>query len=143
MFPFSQHLMINEHLIHKRLMQKPLGELRERSAQLEAKRRHYGKGRLPHSLSMYRRRLMRALGLREAEQQSQKMRSVRAASRPMNVRLGPQQRYDNGYAQGRQDALNGRSSAQWDIEDFSERDGYIDGYCTVLEAQSRQTGGLW
>lgn len=129
--------MINEPLMHKHYMEMSLGELKERMVKMEAERKNYGKGQMPHGMSVYRRRLMKALQLREADHASQEERRAQSQNH-VHQRLSPQQSYDAGYQRGRRDALKGWSSEEWEIKDEKERQGYRDGY---RSAQARQDTG--
>ncbi|MDD5041821.1 MAG: hypothetical protein PHX87_06005 [Candidatus Peribacteraceae bacterium] len=59
--------MINEPLIQKHYADMPLSELQSRMAHLEAERKNYGKGQMPHGMGVYRRRLMKALDIKESD----------------------------------------------------------------------------
>jgi len=128
--------MLNEPDI-QRYMNMPLLELESRSLQLDGQRQHIGKGRMPHGMSVYRRRLMKALTEKRAEQASQQTRYMQSKERHVNSRLTPQQRYDKGRRQGRQDGLSGCDSQSWEIEDSEERQGYNDAFRVARAEQSR------
>ncbi|MDO8469064.1 MAG: hypothetical protein Q7S29_04890 [Candidatus Peribacter sp.] len=123
--------MINEPLIHKHYTDMPLSELESRSLQLDAQRQHIGKGQMPHGMSVYRRRLMKALETKRAEQAAQQERYMHSEPRAFNTRLSAQQLYDRGMQQGRRDAISEKRSSGNCIEDTEERRGYHDGYRSV------------
>ncbi|MDD5103324.1 MAG: hypothetical protein PHX93_02905 [Candidatus Peribacteraceae bacterium] len=135
--------MINEPLISKHYTDMPLSELESRSLQLDAKRQHIGKGQMPHGMSVYRRRLMKALETKRAEQAAQQERYMHSQTRSVNTRLTAQQRYEKGNQQGESDARKGISSRGFGIEDDEERKGYIDGYRSMYASQRAQTFDGW
>ncbi|MDD5739210.1 MAG: hypothetical protein PHO20_00375 [Candidatus Peribacteraceae bacterium] len=138
---FSLFAIINEPLIHKHYTDMPLPELESRSLQLDAQRQHIGKGQMPHGMGVYRRRLMKALEVKRAEQAAQQERYMRSQARSVNTRLTPQQRYDKGSRQGRMDALDGLSSRSAKIDDAEERRGYRDGYLSAQASQRSVSSG--
>jgi len=133
--------MINEPLIHKHYTDMPLPELESRALQLDAQRQNIGKGQMPHGMSVYRRRLMKALTMKRAEQAAQQKRYMRSQARSVNTRLTLQQRYDKGYLQGRFDALNGIQDRNREIGDAEERRGYVDGFRSAYAAQRSASYG--
>lgn len=118
--------MINEPLIQKRYLNIPPTELKSRQTQLEAER--LTTGRLSKGKRTYRRRLQKALSMREAEQRAQQTRYMYSQDRPIYPRLTAQQRYDKGSRQGRSDALCDVSSRERSIEDPEEQRGYRDAF---------------
>ena len=134
--------MLNEPDI-QRYVKMPLSELERRSLQLDAQRQHIGKGQMPHGMSVYRRRLMKALETKRAEQAAQQAHYMNSKARSVNSRLTPQQRYDKGSRAGRSDALSGTSSREWDIEDAEERRGYHDTYHSTQRPPSRPSWWGW
>ncbi len=135
--------MINEPLIHKHYMEMSLQELKERTAKMEAERRNYGKGQMPHGMSVYRRRLMKALEIKEKEHAAELERNMNSRMRPVNSRLSEQQRYDAGYQRGRNDGFSGEPSCEWDLDDEKERQGYRDGYRSAQASQRSTQSGGW
>lgn len=139
----SSYPMINEPLIHKHYMQMPLSELQSRSLQLDAQRQHIGKGQMPHGMSVYRQRLMKALAAKGAEQSAQQARYMHTPARTVNSRLTPQQRYDKGAQQGGSDALSGLSPRDGGIDDSEEQRGYRDAYRSAQASQRSTRSGGW
>lgn len=135
--------MINEPLIHKHYKEMPLSELESRSLQLDAQRQHIGKGQMPHGMSVYRRRLMKALEHKQAEQTAQQTRYMHTPTRSVNTRLSTQQRYDKGARQGRSDALSGLSPRDGGIDDSEEQRGYRDAYRSAQASQRSTRSGGW
>jgi hypothetical protein len=132
--------MINESSISEHYLEMSLSELRSRQTQLEARR--HADGRLSKGMRTYRRRLKRALEMKEAEQKAQQSRYMHSEARPVNSRLYTQQRYDVGYQRGRNEALRGLPSAEAWISNPDEREGYRDGYRST-QAQRRSTEPSW
>ncbi|ALM09704.1 MAG TPA: hypothetical protein DEB30_00550 [Candidatus Peribacter riflensis] len=134
--------MIDENRIHNRYMSLPLSELQSRSTQLDAAREHIGKGQMPHGMSVYRRRLIKALAIKESEQKLQQEHQLEGQN-TLRMHLSPQQRHDKGYQSGRQDMLRGRESAEWDLDDDKERQGYRDGFRSVQQRPSQPSWSSW
>ncbi|MFH1444367.1 MAG: hypothetical protein ABIG34_03180 [Candidatus Peregrinibacteria bacterium] len=110
---------------------------------MDTQRQHIGKGQMPHGMSVYRRRLIKALDTKRAEQAAQQTHYMNSQARSVNIRLTQQQRYDKGSQAGRSDALSGTSSREWDIEDAEERRGYHDTYYSTQQLPSRSSLSPW
>jgi|GEM_PF-5132152 len=120
--------MINEPHIHQRYLHMSIAELQSRSRQLDAEREHMPEKRMSHGMSVYRRRLMRALRERDGELMAQRTRHLQSQAPELNTTLSAQQLYDRGMDQGNHDALRGLRSRGNELDDPNERRGYHDGY---------------
>lgn len=123
--------MINEPLIHKHYTDMPLSELESRSLHLDVQRQNIGKGQMPHGMSVYRRRLMKALETKRAEQAAQQEHYMHSEPRAFNTRLSAQQLYERGMTQGKHDGACGMRSTGNSLATPEERRGYHDGYRSV------------
>ena len=104
-------------------MRMPLGELRQRSAELHAQQE--ADGRLTRGQRTYRKRLKRALETSKGMQDYAKARGIASKGK---FRLTPEQRYDEGYDMGTDDAIFGHPSKETTIMDEMKRKGYHCGY---------------